>query len=130
MVTQAHKTIGSEPFNRRGIAAGARKTMRSEGFNHKENTPDGKASPYTNPHPSQAIERIAGAAYDMELHISDAIGIARTAGERQIDDDGGDCSEALNLILYRLEQTQKGHAHIAKLAPYPKSVKKAEGRPS
>jgi hypothetical protein len=67
----------------------------------------------------------------MELQISDAIGIARTAEERQIDDnDGGDCSDALNLILYRLEQIQEGHAYIAKLAPYPASVKTAEGRPS
>lgn len=77
--------------------------------------------------PAQVIERIAGAAYDMELQISDAIGIARTAEERQIDDDGGDCSDALNLILYRLEQIQKNHAHIAKLAPYPVPVKKAKG---
>lgn len=80
--------------------------------------------------PAQVIQRIAGAAYDMELQISDAIGIVRTAEERQMDDDGGDCSDVLNLILYRLEQIQEGHAHIAKLAPYPKSVKTAEGRPS
>jgi len=78
--------------------------------------------------PVQVIERIAGAAFDMELQISDAVGIARTAEERQIDDGGEDCSEALGLILYRLEQIQESHAHIAKLAPYPASAKKAEGR--
>lgn len=77
--------------------------------------------------PVNPLRNIAGIAYDMELQIADAIGIARTAQERQTDDEGGDCSDALDLILYRLEQIREGHELIAKLAPY-ESERNTEGR--
>ncbi len=81
--------------------------------------------------PINPLGNITGIAYDMELQIIDAIGIARTAQETQMDDEGEPCDQALGLILYRLEQIQAGHALIAKLAPYEtRPAQNDEGRSS
>lgn len=68
------------------------------------------------------LRNIAGIAFYMESQIQDAIGVARTAKHRSNDaeSDGEDysCSAALDLILYRLEQIQEGHALITENAPY------------
>jgi hypothetical protein len=74
------------------------------------------------------VEKISSIAYDMELHISDAIGIARTAQERHIDEQEADCKAALGLILFRLEQIQEGHSLIVKHAPYRNHTPAEEGR--
>lgn len=78
--------------------------------------------------PNNVIHDIANIAYDMEMHISGAIAIARTAGERQIDDEESNGGDALGPLHYRLEQIKEGHAQIAALAPYPKNSMKTEGR--
>ncbi len=77
--------------------------------------------------PIEAIDPlhyISGAAYDMELPIRDAIGIARTVHRRSMgDDDAGEyCSATMGLLLYLLEQIQEGHEVIVKNAPYSRYV--------
>lgn len=64
------------------------------------------------------LQKIAGLAYDMELQIADAIGIARTAQEHAMREHYEDYDAFFGLILYRLEQIREGHALIAEHAPY------------
>ena len=73
------------------------------------------------------LQNVAGIAFDMELQIQDAIGVVRTAQERQWDNEEGDCSDALGLVLFRLEQIREGHALIAKNAPYRNYVPSEKG---
>ena len=73
------------------------------------------------------LRNIAGIAFDMELQIQDAIGVARTAHDMIGEDEVGDPVGALRLILYRLEQIQEGHALIAKNAPYRSRASAEEG---
>lgn len=63
-------------------------------------------------------KNISGIAFDMKLQIEDAIGVARTAQERQADGECVDCEAALRMILFRLWQIHEGHALIIENAPY------------
>ncbi len=83
-----------------------------------ESNNEKKESEQINPRKINPLENISGIAYDMELQIRDAICIARTVRERQMDEEHEDCESAINLILYRLDQIQDGHALIVKNAPY------------
>ena len=93
-----------------------------------------RATDRTKTNETKEIERIdplaniSGIAYDMELQISDAIGVVRTALERRSNDEDEDCGDALGLIWFRLEQIQEGHALIVKNAPYGRHVPGEEGK--
>ncbi|MDR4467531.1 MAG: hypothetical protein MRJ68_04415 [Nitrospira sp.] len=64
------------------------------------------------------LEKISELAFDMELQIKDAIGIARTAQQKAVEENFEEYDAAFGLILYRLEQIREGHALIAEHAPY------------
>jgi len=66
--------------------------------------------------PINPLQNIAGTAYDMKLQNADAIGTVQTLTRVSMDDEDGYCGDVPDLILYRLEQIQEGHALIAKLA--------------
>ena len=88
----------------------------------ESNLVEEKESAQINPLRINPLENISGIAYDMELQIRDAIGVARTAKHRSNDAESECedycCSAALDLIMYQLEQIQEGHALIVKNAPY------------
>ncbi len=66
------------------------------------------------------LRNISGAAYDMELPIRDAIGIARTVHHRSMGENDADeyCSATMGLLLYLLEQIYEYHSVIVQNAPY------------
>ena len=64
------------------------------------------------------LEKISEIAFDMELQVNDAIGIARTAQQKALEENFEEYDAAFGLILYRLEQIREGHALIAEHAPY------------
>ena len=81
-----------------------------------------KENEQLNPLQINPLENISGIAFDMELQISDAIGVARTAQHRSNDAESEcedySCSAALDLIMYQLEQIQEGQALMVTKAPY------------
>ncbi len=79
---------------------------------------------------NNTLRSIAGIANQLEVHISDAMGVVRTAVEESSDEVMDTRMGALYLIWYRLEQIQKAHAQIVKLAPRLNHVEKSERRVS
>lgn len=80
--------------------------------------------------PVSPLGRIAKIAHEVNLHISDAIAVTRTAAEQANDEDPGNCEAAVYLIWYKLEKIKEAYEQITALAPYVKATEEMEGTPS
>lgn len=77
-----------------------------------------------------ALRNIAGIACRLEQHLSDAIGVARSAVEGTADEKLDIRMGALYLLWHKLELIQAAHAQIAYICPPYMRIEDTEGRQS